>query len=153
MKIAPLVADAIDTLCLRFEAGDYNPTPLIDLGVLVASADGAVDAAEGEALGELFQRLLGARFSAELVGHLVQASLQVTTTAGVPSRSRLVAEILMDCDAVEEGLVVALAVAFASVGLSSPERALIASVARAADFPAPALDALVDKVRAAVEAA
>ncbi len=152
MKTPALVMDAIDTLCLRFELGDYSPTPIIDLGVLVAHADGAVDAAEMEALGEIVQALLGARLDAELVGFIAQASLDVATLAGAASRARLVAEILLDCDAVEEGLIVALAVAFASEGLSASEKELIASIARASEYDPTQLDGLIERVRKAVGA-
>ena len=152
MKVPLKVMAAVETLCMRFESGDYNPTPIIDLGVLVANADGAVDAAEIEALGDVVQRLLGAHLDAEMVGYLVQASLDVAVKAGVVSRARLVAEILMDCDTVEEGLTVALAIAFASDGLSPSERALIESIARATELPAGRLDALVEEVRTAVNA-
>lgn len=152
MKTPMVVLAAVETLCLRFEAGDYNPTPIIDLGVLVAHADGQVDAAEVAALGEIVGRLLGARLDAEMIGYLVQASLDVAAQAGVTSRARLVAEILMDCDAVEEGIVVALAIAFASDGLSATERALIESIARATELPSSRLDALVEEVRSAVAA-
>jgi tellurite resistance protein len=152
VKTPPLVMDAIDALCVRFEMGDYNPTPIIDLGVLVANADGAVDAAEVEALGSIIGALLGARMDGELVGFMAQASIDVANQAGAASRARLVAEILMDCDAVEEGLIVALAVAFASEGLKTSERALIASIARAAEYDAGKLDALIERVRSAVAA-
>lgn len=152
MKTSPLVMDAIDTLCVRFEMGDYNPTPIIDLGVLVAYADGAVDAAEVEALGSIIGALLGARMDSELVGFMAQASIDVANQAGTASRARVVAEILMDCDAVEEGLIVALAVAFASEGLKTSERALIASIASAAEYDAGKLDALIERVRSATAA-
>jgi tellurite resistance protein len=59
---------------------------------------------------------------------------------------RVIAEILMDCDAVEEGITVALAVAYASGGLSDAERTLIASLARAAGLPEQRLDALTRAV-------
>jgi len=47
---------------------------------------------------------------------------------------------------------VALAIAFASDGLSPGERALIESIARATELPAGRLDALVEEVRTAVNA-
>jgi len=85
VKVPLKVMAAVETLCMRFESGDYNPTPIIDLGVLVANADGAVDAAEIEALGDVVQRLLGAHLDAEMVGYLGQASPDLAVKAGAAS--------------------------------------------------------------------
>jgi tellurite resistance protein len=145
----PLVKDAAQALCDRFDSNEYNPTPLIDLGALVASADGKFDDKEMEALRQLLEPMLGAQLDTELVGYLIEASLRVIQAAGTGPRVRLLADILLDCDAVEEGLLVALAVAHASEGISPEERALVESLARAAHLPAARLAALEEKVRAA----
>jgi len=152
MSPPPLVERAVETLCERFEQGDYNPTPIIDLGALVANADGHVDAQEIDTLRQIVERLLRARLNAELIGYLIGASLQVIRSAGVEPRVRLLAEILIDCDAVEEGITVALAVAYASDGLSASERGLVASLARAAHLPEGRLEALIQEVGRAAEA-
>jgi tellurite resistance protein len=148
----PVVRSAIDTLIERFEQGDYNPTPIIDLGVLVANADGAPDEEEIETLLQIFQTLLGASLSKAMVGYLIDASLEVAKAAGTESRVRLIAEILNDCDAVEPGIIVALAVAYSSEGLSTAERGVIDAVARAAGLSTNLLDALVESVRASLAA-
>jgi tellurite resistance protein len=126
-----LVDEAIVDLCEKFEKGGYMPSPLLDLGVLVASADGKVDEKERETLAEIFQSLLETKLSADIVGHLIAASLEVIEEAGVEPRARLVGEILRDCDAVRPGLLVATAVALASEGLSASERRVIDAIARA----------------------
>lgn len=144
---SPMVQNAIDQLLTRFEKGDYNPTPIIDLGVLVASADGQVVAEERAALREIFQAMLGTNLTAETVDHLIDASLEVLEVAGVGSRARLIAEILVDCDAVEPGIIVALAVAFAAEGLSAGERERIEIVADAAGMPQDLLAATIEGVR------
>jgi tellurite resistance protein len=141
-----LVTPAIEALCVAFSRNGYNPTPIIDLGVLVANADGKVDARERETLLDVFQALLDTTLTPEVVDHLVTASLEVMHAAGPESRARLVAEILQDCDAVEEGIVVALVVAFASEGLSPAEREVIERVADAAHLPRERLDHLVKKI-------
>src|SRR5262245_8521082 len=123
----------------RFDQNEYNPTPIVDLGALVANADGSVDAKEIDALCEMLEPLLGTELNQELVGYLIEASLKVIEKAGVEPRIRLIAEILMDCDAVEEGMIIALAVAHASEGLSPAERGIIESLARAVELPAPRL--------------
>jgi tellurite resistance protein len=141
-----VVAPAIEKLCEAFEKGGYNPTPIIDLGVLVAGADGTVDDKERELLLDVFQTLLETKINAEVVDHLVTSSLEVIAAAGSEARERLVAAILADCDAVEAGLLVALAIAFASEGLSSSERTVITRIARAAGLGEARLAELVRHV-------
>lgn len=142
-----IVEPAVEQLCVAFERYGYNPTPIIDLGVLVASADGKVDARERELLLEVFQALLETALSAEVVDHLITASLEVIEAAGAPARARLVAAILNDCAAVEDGLRVALAIAFASEGLSSSERGVVERIADAGGVSRARLAELIDEVR------
>lgn len=142
-----IVEGAINQLCTAFERNGYNPTPIIDLGVLVVIADGKVDDKEREVLLDLFQTLLDTKLSAEVVDHLVTASLQVIEAAGAESRARLIAEILLDCDAVEPGILVALAVAYASEGFSNAERVVIERIADAAELPRSRLAELTERVR------
>ena len=141
------VTEAVEILCARFEAGDYNPTPLIDIGALVANADGVVDADEIDTLRRILEPMLGEGLESEIVGFLIDASVRVISVDGVDARARLVAEILLDCDAVEQGLKVALGVAFASNGYSDAERAIVDKLARATNYPPARLDALVAKMR------
>ena len=143
-----IVAAAIDQLCLAFERGGYNPTPIIDLGVLVVIADGVVDDREREVLLDLFQTLLDTKLSPEVVDNLVTASMQVVEAAGAESRARLIAEILLDCDAVEPGILVALAVAYASEGLSKEERVVVERIADAAELPRSRLAQRIKRVHA-----
>lgn len=143
-----IIASAIDTLCAAFETRGYNPTPIIDLGVLVASADGPVDSLEREMLLEVFQALLNTTLTAEVVDHLVTASMEVIEVAGAESRARLVAAILKDCDAIEPGVRVALAIAFASQGLSKAEQTVIARIAAAGGMTPSHLVQLTAEVRA-----
>lgn len=124
-----LIAKAIEELCTAFEIGGYNPTPIIDLGVLVASADGKIDSRERAMLLEIFQALLDTTLTAEVVDHLVTASVEIIEAAGAEARARLIAAILKDCDAVEPGVKVALALSFASRGLSSAEAKVIERIA------------------------
>ncbi len=146
------VVNAIDQLCVAFERNGYNPTPIVDLGVLVASADGKVGAKERAILLEVFQALLDTTLTAELVDHLVTASLEVIEAAGAESRARLVSAILSDCDAVEPGVRVALAVAFACDGLSAAEKAAIARIADAGGMTAARLEELTREVETRAKA-
>lgn len=146
MSMHEVVGPAIDQLCFAFERGGYNPTPIIDLGVLVVSSDGVVDSKEREVLLDVFQTLLDTKLSAEVVDHLVTACTQVIEAAGAESRARLIAEILLDCDAVEPGILVALAVAFASQGLSKDERVVIERIADFAHLDRSRLEELISRV-------
>ena len=142
-----VIAAAIEELCDAFERGGYNPTPIIDIGVLVASADGEVDVHEREMLLDVFQTLLGTSLTAEVVDHLVTASLEVIQAAGAESRARLVAAILRDCNAVDAGVRGALAIAFASEGLSKEERIVIQRIAESGGMSPARLAKLTADVR------
>ncbi|WP_394843823.1 TerB family tellurite resistance protein [Pendulispora brunnea] len=152
MKGEALIRETVETVCELFERGDYNPTAIIDLGVLVANADGTIDDDEVEALRLIFGRLLRTQLDVDLVSPLIVASREVIDAAGVGSRLRLIAEILKDCDAVEEGVIVALGIAYSSEGFSASERTLIASLAQACNLPSSRLEELIETVRLAVEA-
>ena len=143
-----LIATAIDELCLAFYRGGYNPTPIIDLGILIASADGEVDDHERAVLLEVFQALLNARLTPEIVDHLVTASLDVMAVAGAASRARHVAAILHDCDALEPGIRVAITLALASRGLSAAEFEVIERIALAGGMKAPRLREIASELRA-----
>jgi tellurite resistance protein len=145
-----VVEDAVADLCAKFEEGGYYPTPIVDLGVLVARADGVVDTKERQLLRDVFEGLLGTRLSPEVVDQLIQASLDVIEQAGVEARAQLVAEILQDCSATEQGILVALAIAFASEGFSQAERSVIEMVARAARLSPDRFDALVAQIKSKV---
>jgi tellurite resistance protein len=142
-----IIAPAIEELCAAFERGGYNPTPVIDLGVLVANADGSIDDQERTLLVDVFQTLLETKLTPEVVDALISASAEVIEQAGAEPRARLVAAILRDCAAAEAGLRVALAIAFASAGLSRSERAVIDRIAVAAGVAPERVEELVEEVR------
>lgn len=142
-----IIAPAIEELCGAFERGGYYPTPVIDIGVLVANADGLVDDQERALLAEVFQTLLETKLSPEVVDALISSSVEVIQLAGSEPRARLVGAILRDCDAAEPGLRVALAIAFASEGLSAAERAVVDRIAAAAEVRRDRVDELVAEVK------
>jgi uncharacterized tellurite resistance protein B-like protein len=147
----PAIQEAVESLCTLFKEGGYALTPIIDLGTLVMSADGAIDENELDILRYLYYSLLGSQIGPDVVQHLVRTSQQIVNEAGLKARAKVIAEILVDCDAVAEGLTVALGIAFASEGLADAERAVIASIAEAADVSPTQLDDLIEHVRATVE--
>jgi tellurite resistance protein len=141
-----IVDKAIERMCGAFEKNGYNPTPIIDLGVLVANADGTVDAQERAMLSDIFQTLLDTKITSEVVDHLITASIEVIQAAGTGPRIRLVGAILKDCEAAADGLTLALAVAFASEGLSEKERQIVDGLAEAAGLEKDRLKELIAKV-------
>ena len=147
MSLLDIVGPAIEKLCTAFDRGGYNPTPIIDLGVLVANADGTVDDRERGMLFDIFTTLLGTTLNSEVVDALVTASVEIIQQAGAEPRARLVGTILHDCDAGEDGLVVALAVAFASEGLSAAEQKVVDRIADAAGVSRVRLGELTKQVR------
>ncbi|MDB4937799.1 MAG: hypothetical protein JWP87_4771 [Labilithrix sp.] len=141
-----IISNAIDELCSAFEKNGYNPTPVIDIGVLVASADGKVDEREREMLLDVFQTLMDTTLTPEVVDNLVTASLEVIEAAGAESRARLVASILRDCDAVEPGVKVAIALSLASQGLTKAERTVVERIATAGGLSAARLAELTAEI-------
>ena len=141
-----IIATAVDDLCTAFERHGYNPTPVIDIGVLVVSADGKVDERERAMLLDIFQTLLDTTLTPDVVDNLVTASLEVIEAAGAESRARLVAAILKDCDAVEPGIRVALALSFASQGMTKAERTVVERIATAAGVSSTRLAELTAEV-------
>lgn len=148
MTMRDIVVPAIEKLCAAFDRGGYNPTPIIELGVLVANADSKVTDRERTILREIFQTLLDTKLSPDVVEHLIASSLEVIEVAGAEPRERLVAAILQDCDAVEPGILVALAVGFSNDGLSSKERAVVERIAFSAALSPARLNALTAMVKA-----
>lgn len=134
MKIPSLVEDALARLGRKFEEADYNPTPLIDLGAIVANADGKIEDSEKEALAQVLEPLLHAHLDKELVGFLVDASVQVLVRAGMDRRMEVLAAILHDCDAVDEALILALAIARGGNN-GEAERRVIGQLATICEVP------------------
>lgn len=149
MSLGSLLEDTVAALIERLAAMDYYPTPIIDLGVLVAQSDGVIEPEELGVLRELFGELLGTKLRGRLAQHLVDASLEVTKMAGAEPRIRVLSEILVDCGAVEEGLIVAASIANASQGIGSSERALLESLAKACNAPADLLSRVITRVEKA----
>jgi tellurite resistance protein len=132
----------VEGLLKKLAQQGYYPTPIVDLGVLVARADGMIDETEMMLLKELFATALGEKLPTRVVEHLVTASQEVIEAAGVKPRLRLLAEILRDCDAMEEGLRIALAVAHVNSGVHEKESEIIHDLADLGGVPRHRVDAL-----------
>jgi tellurite resistance protein len=147
----PTLASVEVSLCERMQAVPEGPSRVVDLVTLVANADGTVDDAEREALARTLSVLLGNKLHAGLVDQLIRSSIEDAAREGVEARIAAVAEALRGCNVVEEGLLVGLAVAYSSFGLSRPERAVINALAAACGVPRERLAALIRRVRIEVD--
>lgn len=114
-------AQITDALLLKLALHGYYPTPIIDLGVLVARADGKIDENELLLLKQLFRFALDDRLPIRVVEHLVNASQEVITHAGSKPRLRLLAEIMLDCEATEQALLVGYTIARVDGGMHEME--------------------------------
>jgi tellurite resistance protein len=126
---APGFVPLVEALLMKLAHHGYYALPIVDLGVLVASADGVVDENEMEFLDELFTAALGEQLPTRVVQHLVSASQDVIQVAGSAARLQLLAEIFEDAGAMEDALQVAFAVAHADGAAHEAEIAVIRSFA------------------------
>lgn len=149
MSLGNLLEDTVAVLMERLAAMEYYPTPIIDLGVLVAQSDGVIEDEELGLLRELFGELLGTKLRGRLAQHLIDASLEVTKMAGADARIRVLAEVLADCGAVEEGLIIAASIANASTGIGASEKKLLEALAKAAEAPSGMLAKVIARVEKA----
>lgn len=149
MSLGSLLEDTVATLIERLADMEYYPTPIIDLGVLIALADGTIDDEELSLLRELFGELLGTKLRSRLAVHLIDASRQVIDMAGQQSRIQFLGDILYDCDALEEGLIVAASIAYATKGVGTEERQVLEKLTQAAKGPSDLLDRVLVRVKTA----
>jgi tellurite resistance protein len=121
---------------------------LVDLLVLVANADGKIDAAERQALQAGIEAIFGSQVVPMLVHRLVAESLERIEASTVDLQAVSVGAALAKLEHVEDGLRVAATVAEVSDGLSEPEHDLLVTIARAGGLCTRELDAVIEQVRA-----
>jgi hypothetical protein len=143
VKPNPVIEPLIAAFLAPFGADDEGIVTAIDLAVLVALADGTIDAAERAALAGGIEAVMGSTVAPAVVRHLVRESRNQIEAAGIEARARAIGGVLAARGAVDEGLRLALAVAFASDGLAAGERARIGEVAKAAGATEARLDGLI----------
>ena len=138
-KIKPLV----DAYLARFGADDEGVQTAVDLTVLVAVADGVIDVAERAALASALEAVMGSSVAPTVVRHLIRESRNQIAAEGIEARARAIGRTFAARGAADEGLRLALAVAFASEGLGEAERERIAAMAKAAGATPARLEALI----------
>jgi tellurite resistance protein len=136
---------------LRAKLGDQDEALMasVDLAVLVAMADGTIDADERAALAAALESLMRAQVAAPVVRHLIRESKNQIDADGPEARAKAIGRQLADHGAADEGLRLALAIAFSSDGLCDLERERISLVARAAGVSDARFAALVAAAAAA----
>lgn len=139
------LAERLRPLVERFDKDELGS--LVDLLVLVANADGKIDAAEREALHTGIETVIGSQLAPLSVHRLVAESLERTDDSTVDLRAVAVGGALCAIDRMEDGLRVAIAVAGVSEGLSEAEHDLLVTLARAGGYSTRRLDALIDEGR------
>jgi tellurite resistance protein len=149
VSVPDTIKPLTDALLARFGDSDEGLTTAVDLAVLVAMADEQIDEAEMAALTASIEGLLGSHLSVAVAKHLITQSRAKIRAAGAETRARSLGASLKFHDAAEDGLRLALAIAWASEGLAEAERALLAVVAGTAGVAAPRLDALAAEVKPA----
>jgi tellurite resistance protein len=143
VKPSAHIKSLVQALSARFGADDVGITAAVDLAVLVAAADGTIDADERAALTASLEAIMGTTVAHTIVRYLVRESRNQTEAVGTEARARAIGGLLAAHHAVDEGLRLALAIAFTSQGLSEQERDVIAVVARAAGASETRLEALI----------
>lgn len=145
--VAKEIHDLVERIAEKLDVNGYNPTPILDVAALIAHADGKITDSEMKALQQVLEPILNTQVDPELVGYLITASVDVVRLAGVEARVRVIAEILLDCDAAEDGVLVAFAVAFAAEQLDAAERAVIEKLARGVKLSPDRTAALENKAK------
>jgi tellurite resistance protein len=143
VKLSADIKPLVDAFCARFGADDEGIVTAVDLAVLVAVADGTIDADERAALAASMEVIMGATVAPTVVRYLIRESRNQIQAAGADARARAIGGILAARNATDEGLRLALAIAFASGGLAQSERDAITHVAKAAGATDARLEALI----------
>jgi tellurite resistance protein len=143
VKTSAQIKQLMDALTAKLGDADEAIQAAVDLAVLVAAADGTIDAAERAALTASLESLMRGSVAAPVVRHLVRESRNQIEAAGPTARAKSIGRQLADHGAADEGLRLALAIAHASDGLAQVEREHIAIVAKAAGVSEARFAALV----------
>jgi tellurite resistance protein len=124
---------------------------VVDLVVLVSSADGHIDESERDALFSVIQSLSGWHLSEAQLSQEVAACSAFLAAQGAEAQARRLGEALAALGAQEEGLRLGAAIAHLSRGYSVEERSALLHVADAAGVSSEALSTLSKEGKRLVE--
>jgi hypothetical protein len=149
-KVRSALPGLVDALLARAPGREAAARRLVvDLAVMVASADADIDDFEVLAISAA---MLDAALPPDEARARVEACASAIAERGFDAHLRDVAAGLAWLDAVDEGLRIAIAMAYASTGISRDERAVLDAVAREANVSPADLAARIDATRAAIDA-
>jgi tellurite resistance protein len=120
---------------------------VVDLMCLIAQADGSISEPERDALGAVLKALMGSHLHEAVVKHLIRSSLREIAKDGAEKRLRAIAQMLNAHQLAEDGLILAMSIAFAGDGMTAPERAMLKFFATQISVVPARFDALIDRVR------
>lgn len=149
MKANTNLRAAVEALTACFQTDDQGLSHVVDLAVLIASADERIDSAEMATLSELLESIIGSSLDRSVIRYFVLASFKQTRAVGAEARAKGIGAALAEHEAVEQGLRLAFAVAMASEGVSDVERRRIDLVAQAACADPALVERLAQEVSAA----
>lgn len=153
MKPSAALPAIIDALTARYASSDEGLNALVDLTVIVALADGTIDADEMTSLAASLEAVVGSKLDRSIARYLIQQSRAQIEDVGAEARAEAIGESLAQQGAAEEGLRLAFTIAWASEGLSTDERARIALVAKAAHVPDERVEQLANETKPSGEGA
>lgn len=116
---------------------------LLELGSLVAIADGEADDAERAALTRVLEELCKIRLSPESMEKMLQSAHAVVASDGIEARCEVIGNNLAALDIAPLGIEVAALIALVSHGLDLHEMSALACVAEAAGLPENQLDEII----------
>lgn len=138
-----------DALLARFGDNDKGLVAAVDVAVLVAMADEKIDKAEMDALAASIEGLIGGEVATFVAKHLVTESRTKIRAVGTAARAREIGGTLTEHGAGEDGLRLAIAIAWVSEGVSEHEKKAITAVAEAAGVSAARVDELIREAKPA----
>jgi tellurite resistance protein len=143
------IAPSLQKLQARFLSNPDLPGVdiLIDIAVLIATADGTIDEQEQEALQKTIRALVGASLTPAQVAREISSSVDSIKAIGPTKKAEHLGASLRALETVEDGLRFGAIVAYISQGLSSEERSVLVHIADAAQLPQEQLNVLLKEVR------
>ena len=126
---------------------------VFDIAVLVAYADGEIDDFEEAALADTMAILWPDASTDSLTQKRFKSSVKATVQMGVSSRTAALAKALVELGMLEEGLTLAIAMAYANSGIALEERSVIEAMATAASVSQETLERLVRATLERIESA
>lgn len=140
MSAPSTLAARITPLLPAFQKDDLEI--LVDLVVLVAYADGEIDAAELEALRAALETIFRSPLSLMVVNTLIGSAIDEIKAAGADAFASQIGKELLAHDKAEDGLRLAFAIATTSHGISSDERERLELVGEGAGLSAARIAAI-----------